>query len=362
VPEHLLWVEVALSAVRSNLRRMKDITGTRAMAVVKANAYGHGLEAVGRAAAEAGAEWLGVARASEGLSLRAAGVALPTLVLGFTPPEAGEAALGHDLSLTVFDLETARAYAASAQRLNRRARLHVKVDTGMGRLGVMPGEAPEFVRSLRALAGVEVEGLFTHFAGSDLADRTHARAQLKTFEGVLAALDQRPPIVHAANSAAAFALPGARFDLVRMGMALYGLNPSGAVPCPSGFRPALQWKALVAQVKTLPPGHGVSYGPEYVTTEAETLAVIPVGYADGYRRIPKNVNEVLIGGRRAKVRGRVCMDQIIVGVNGLPNVKAGDEAVLLGPGMPADELAQRWGTINYDVTSGIMARVPRVYR
>jgi alanine racemase len=358
----LTWVEVDLNAIRGNLRRMKALTGTRAMAVVKANAYGHGLEAAARAAAEAGADWLGVARAAEGLALRTAGVTQPALALGYTPPEAAEAALAHDLSLTVFDLEAARAYAAAARRLNRTAKLHVKVDTGMGRLGVMPAEAPAFVRAVRALEGVAVEGLFTHFAGSDLADLTHARAQLKTFENVVAALDQRPPFVHAANSAAAFALPGARFDFVRMGIALYGLNPSGDVPCPAGFTPALHWKASVSQVKTLPPGHGVSYGPEYITSETETLAAVPVGYADGYRRIPKNVNAVLIAGRRAPVRGRVCMDQILVGVNGLPEVKVGDEVTLLGPGMDADELARRWGTINYDVTSGILARVPRVYR
>ena len=358
---HLTWVEVDLTAIRNNVRQMRALTGTRVMAVVKANAYGHGAVEAARAAAEAGAEWLGVARASEGGTLRAAGLRLPILVLGYTPPDQAAEAIGHDLTLTVFDLVTARAYAATARALSRVARLHVKVDTGMGRLGVLPADAPEFVRAVRALDGVEVEGVFTHFAGADMADLSSARRQVAEFEAALNAI-ARLPLVHAANSAAAVALPEARFDMVRMGIALYGLNPSDDVPCPPGFRPALTWKAIVTQVKTLPPGHGVSYGAEYVTPKTETVAVVPVGYADGYRRFPKNVNEVLIHGQRAKVRGRVCMDQIIVGVSHLPETCVGDEVILVGPGMTADEVARRWGTINYDVTSGIMARVLRLYK
>jgi alanine racemase len=281
--------------------------------------------------------------------------------LGYTPPDQAAEAIGHDLTLTVFDLVTARAYAATARALSRVARLHVKVDTGMGRLGVLPADAPEFVRAVRALDGAEVEGVFTHFAGADMADLSSARRQVAEFEAALNAIE-RLPLVHAANSAAAVALPEARFDMVRMGIALYGLSPSDDVPCPPDFRPALTWKAIVTQVKTLPPGHGVSYGAEYVTPKTETVAVVSVGYADGYRRFPKNANEVLIHGQRAKVRGRVCMDQIIVAVSHLPEVRVGDEVILVGPGMTADEVARRWGTINYDVTSGIMARVPRLYK
>jgi alanine racemase len=378
---HLTWVEVDLTAIQNNVRRMRALTNTRAgtpfrvMAVVKANAYGHGAEAVARAAASAGADWFGVARASEGLALRAGRDApsristLPILVLGYTPPDLATEAIGADLTLTVFDIEAAKTYAAAARALGRRARVHVKVDTGMGRLGVPPEDALEFVRAVHALEGVEVEGVFTHFAGADLADQTSARRQLARFETVLAALDGsglRPPLVHAANSAAAIALPAARYDMVRTGIALYGLHPSDEVLCPPGFVPALSWKALVAQVKTLPPGHGISYGSEYVTTGTETVAMIPVGYADGFRRVPKNVNEVLIHGQRAKVRGRVCMDQIIAGVSHIPDVRAGDEVVLVGrqgdETMSAEKVARRWETINYDVTSGIMARVPRVYR
>jgi alanine racemase len=246
--------------------------------------------------------------------------------------------------------------------------VHVKLDTGMGRLGIAAADGPAFVRGLHGLDGLEVDGLFTHLATSDLADQASTLDQLARFEAALEALSAaglRPRWVHAANSAAVLRQPGARYDLVRSGIALYGLDPSSDVPCPAGFTPALTWKARVVQVKTLPAGHGVSYGAEYVTTGLETVAVVAAGYADGYRRVPENVNEVLVGGRRAPVRGRVCMDQVVVGVSGIPGVRVGDEAVLLGrqgaETITAEDLARRWGTINYDVTSGIMARVERVY-
>jgi len=368
MPESLTWVEVNRAALQNNVRQMKTLTHTRVMAVVKADAYGHGAGEVARAVAQAGADWLGVARCDEGLRLRGNGLHLPILVLGYTPPvNLHEAALAR-LSITLCDLETAHACAQIGQALGRPISVQIKVDTGMGRLGVLPNAALEFVSAVSQLAGLTVEGLFTHFAGSDLADLTSAQAQLKQFEAIVATLTargQRPPVIHAANSAAAFALPAARYDLVRMGIALYGLHPSDEVPCPPSFIPALTWKARVAQVKTLPAGHGVSYGAEYRTTQPERVAVIPVGYGDGFRRVPKNVNEVLLHGQRAKVLGRVCMDQIIVGVNHLPAVAPGDEVVLVGKQgeaeISAEAVARRWGTINYDVVTGIMARVERRY-
>jgi alanine racemase len=370
----LTWLDIDLEAIRNNVRRMAALAGTRVMAVVKANAYGHGAAEVARAAAEAGAAWLGVARADEGLALRAAGLDLPVLVLGYTPPALAAEALARNLTLTVVDHETGQACAAAAGALGRPARVHLKVDTGMGRLGVLPEAAPALHRALRALPGLEVEGVFTHFARADEqlaeADGLTAARQLARFAEVLQALEAPPGLRHAANSAAALTLPAARLDLVRMGIALYGLHPSRATPCPPNFRPALTWKARVAQVKTLPAGHGISYGHYYVTREPETVAVVTVGYADGYRRA-LHLNEVLIHGRRAPVRGRVCMDQVIAGVTHIPDVRPGDEAVLLGEqadpagrldALTADELAEKWKTINYDVTSGILPRVARLYR
>ncbi len=365
------WAEIDLSAIRDNVRRMKALTGTRVMAVVKADAYGHGAVAVSHAAAKAGADWLGVARVEEGLALRAAGLALPILVMVDTPPRLAAEAVGRDLALTVFDVESAQAYAAAARAQNRTARVHVKLDTGLGRLGLLPAEARPFIEAVSRLEGLQVEGCFTHFANADSSPsltgrggKLSAQAQFSLFQSVLQSLPARPPLLHACNSAGALAIPEARLDLVRVGIALYGLNPSDDVPCPPGFRPALAWKARVMQVKALPPGHGVSYGHEYVTSEWETVAVVGVGYADGYRRV-LHLNEVLIRGQRAPVRGRVCMDQVIVGVSHIPSVRAGDEVTLIGEQggarLTADELARKWGTINYEVTCGITARVPRIF-
>ena len=369
------FVAVNLSAIQHNVRRLRKITNTRVMAVVKANSYGHGAVEVARAAVDAGAEWLGVAFAAEGVALRQAGLGLNILVLGYTPPELAAEAIGHDLSLAVYDLDIAKAYAESARSQNRRARVHVKVDSGMGRLGIAPGEAARFVEivsssSSRAVAvglssGLVVEGIFTHFATADESDQSFAREQLGRFQNAVASLKVRPLFVHAANSAAALSLPDSRFDLVRAGIAMYGLHPSADVKVPADFIAALEWKSTVSQVKTLPPGAPVSYGREYFTQGTERIAVIPVGYADGFRRSPKNVAQVIVGGRRVPVVGRVCMDQIMANVSEVRDVRIGDEVVLIGnqgrAQITADDAAAWWGTINYDVTSGIMARVPRVY-
>ncbi|MBI3240871.1 MAG: alanine racemase [Chloroflexi bacterium] len=357
---------VNLAAIQHNLRRLREITKTNVMAVVKANAYGHGAVEAARTAAEAGCDWLGVAFAAEGLALRQAGLKANILVLGYTPPDLATEAIEHDLSLAVYDEEVAKSYSDAARSLNKRARLHVKVDTGMGRLGTPPTEGATLVRQVKQLPGVEVEGLFTHFASADETDLSFAHEQLARFQRVLSALNgERPPWVHAANSAAALGLPEARFDLVRVGIAMYGLDPSPDVPVPADFIPALEWKSIVAQVRLMPPGAPISYGREYVTKGEEQIAVVPVGYADGFRRFPKNVAHVLIGGKRAPVVGRVCMDQIMVNVTDVGEVKRGDEVVLIGgqgrARLSADDAATWWGTINYDVTSGIMARVPRVY-
>jgi alanine racemase len=247
--------------------------------------------------------------------------------------------------------------------------LHIKVDTGMGRLGLLPEAAIPFVKAVELWEGAQVEGLFTHFATADDADQTFAWQQLRRFMQVVEALEiagREPKLIHAANSAAALTLPESRFDLVRMGITLYGLDPSPEVRAPGGFIPALTWKSAVASVKILPPGTPVSYGREYITKSREEIAAIPVGYGDGFRRYPKNVAQVIVGGQIVPVVGRVCMDQIMANVSGAGNVQIGDEVVLIGEQgrarITASEAAERWGTINYDVVTGISARVARVYQ
>lgn len=364
------WAEVDLDAIAHNVQTLRRAAGVPVMAVVKADAYGHGAVPVARAALAAGAEWLAVARVEEGLALRAAGIRAPVLVLGWAPPEAAAAAVRHDLRLTVFDDHTRAAVAAAARQEGAIARVHVKVDTGMGRLG-LPGWDPERAAATALLAAadphLQVEGIYTHFARADEPDPEPTRQQLARFRQVLDRLSRRglrPPLVHAANSAAALRFPEARYDLVRPGIALYGLDPYPDGARAHGLRPALRWVARVEQVRRLPPGWGVSYGHTYVAGEATTVAVLAAGYADGYPRALSNRGHVLVRGRPARVLGRVCMDHVIVGPVD-PDLRPGEEAVLIGAQggevVRAEDLAAWAGTIPYEVVSRIGPRVPRRY-
>jgi alanine racemase len=250
--------------------------------------------------------------------------------------------------------------------LDRRVRVHVKVDSGMGRLGLLPDEVLPTVRALTRLPHLVVEGIFTHFSVAD-SDPEYTKWQLDRFRRVLAALAAagvEVPLAHAANSAAILTMPESHLDMVRLGLAMYGLDPSPQVRCPPDFRPALAFKTQVAQVKTLPPGSFVSYGNTYQTAGEQTIAVIPVGYADGFRRAPEHWGEVLVRGQRAPIVGRVCMDQTMIDVSHVPGIRQGDEVVLIGrqgaEQISAEDVARRLGTINYEVVSQILARVPRV--
>ncbi|MDW8268106.1 MAG: alanine racemase [Anaerolineae bacterium] len=367
------WVEIDTLALADNLaaarRRLRP--GVRLIAVLKADAYGHGAATVARIVTAGGADLLAVACLPEAQALRRAGITTPILILGYTPPwqarTALETAAGHEWHLTVYDPDVALALNRAALDLRRRVRVHVKVDTGMGRLGLFPEDVPAFLRFLQTLPGIEVVGLFTHLAAADEPDEPYTDLQLARFDALLACLEAeglRPPLVHAANTAALLTRPNAQYDAVRLGIGLYGLAPGPACPLPSDFRPVLSWKTTVAQVKTLPPGAAVGYGLTYRTTRTETIAIIPVGYADGFRRSPHNWGEVLVRGRRAPLVGRVSMDQAAINVTAIPGVRAGDEVVLIGrqgeETITAADVAARLGTIPYEVVSTILARVPRV--
>jgi alanine racemase len=371
-PDRPTWLEIDLDAIAANTRQIKEIAGpaTDVLVSLKADAYGHGALRVARTTLLNGASWLGVATLSEATPLRTAGVTAPILVFGYIPPWQAREAARLDLRATVYSADIAAELAQAARDLDRTMRVHVKVDTGMARLGLRAEDVEgivRFVEELHGMRGVEVEGLFTHLATADSADQTYALRQLARFDAVLAALDERglrPPIVHAANSAAALTLPQSRYSLVRPGIAIYGLAPSEEVPLPAGFQPALAFKTQVAQVKDIPPGEGVSYGATYITERETRIAVLPVGYADGFRRAPATWGSVLIHGHEAPLIGRVCMDQCMVDVSHISDVRRGDEVVLIGEQgeatLSAEEVARRLGTISYEVVSALLARVPRV--
>ena len=365
-PQHAYssWAEVDLSAIEANVGLLVKHTGVRVMAVVKADGYGHGAVPVAKAAIRGGAAWCGVARVEEALELRQARIEGPILLLGWVPPSRIRAMAEAQVSIAVWDPDQIQAAAAAGQA-GGPVRLHLKIDTGMSRLGAPPEQALELARLISARPEIVFEGIFTHFARADEPSQPTTVAQEKAFNAVLTTLRAaglRPELAHAANSAAALTRPEAAFDMVRTGIAIYGLHPSNACPLPSSFRSALTWKTQLAQVKTLPAGRGVSYGHAYVTRAVERIGTVPVGYADGFRRVDGSI--VLVDGRRAPIVGRVCMDQILVQLDGVPDAVEGSEVVILGQQgnerISAEEIAQRWATINYEVVCGIGRRVPRI--
>lgn len=367
------WLEIDTDALAGNVRALRAIVGPdrQLFAVVKANAYGHGAEIIGPAALAAGADRLAVATLGEAVALRQAGVGAPILLLGYTPGYLGEELLRWELAATLYDIETARQWSAAAAGAGKQIAVHVKVDTGMHRLGLAPTDALSFLLLLAELPGLYVEGIYTHFSTADETEQSYARTQLKAFTdllGTLSAIGQRPPIAHAANSAATLTLPDSHLDAVRSGIALYGLHPSPEVSLPDAFQPVLSWKARIAQTKILRPGEPVSYGNTWRAPRLSIVAILPVGYADGFPRAPRTWQSVLIHGQPAPIVGRVCMDMTVVDVTALCKawevVQAGDEVVLIGrqgaATIPAEEVARRTETINYEVTSRLMARLPRI--
>lgn len=370
------WAEISAGAIAHNVRVLREVVGDVALcAVVKANGYGHGAPLAARAALEGGADWLAVAIVDEGIELRAAGVSAPILLLAEIPPETLDDALANSLTVTVASSEGARALVEVARSLGGRHRAHLKVDTGMHRMGVAPEEVDAVVDRLAGCAQIDLEGIYTHFSvadGASEADRLFTREQIARFEAVLERLRARgaaPRLVHSANSAAALGYPAARYDMVRVGLALYGYLPDawlGEELSARGLalRPALSLRARVVARRRVEAGSRPSYGRRRAVASAAGIATVPFGYADGYpRRLFGAGAEVLINERRYPLAGNVTMDQILVDC-GDDEVALGDEVVLLGSqgdeSITADEWAARAGTITWEILCGIGARVPRV--
>jgi alanine racemase len=357
---------VDLDAVRHNVRALKP-PDVELMAVVKANAYGHGDVPVARAALEAGATWLGVALVEEGLRLRDGGVDAPILVLTEFPRGSDKEALAAGLTPTLYTEEGLGSLVEAAETVGRPAQVHVKVDTGMHRVGLAPELAPQLC--LRIVeAGLELEGVWTHLAAAEEPDDPSVRLQLDRFGEALEALAGagiRPRYRHAANSAAVLGIPQSHLDLVRVGIALYGIVPGPALEGRADLRPAMSLRSRVTLVKRVAGGEGVSYGLRYRLDRESTVATVPVGYADGYHRAASGRAEVLIRGRRYPVAGTVTMDQLTVDCGDDP-IRPGDEVVLFGAqgeeGIRAEDLAGWAGTIGYEVVCAVSERVPRVYR
>ena len=374
-------VQVDLSSFGQNIRTLKRLipTDTRFCAVVKANAYGHGGIQCAKTALENGSRFLAVARISEAVAMRDAGITAPILLLGEALPEQVSFLATHDIRASVADIQTAKALSAAAQALNTTLKIHIKLDTGMGRLGflhpgVVPqksGEAPGIRQAgdIAGLKGLGVEGVYTHFAKADVIDKTHAKGQLTRFNEMVAMLADmgiHPEIRHAANSAAILELPQAHFDMVRPGVAMYGMTPSHEVDITRhGIAPVMSITAKVIYVKAVPGNFSVSYGCTHVTAAPTVIATVPIGYADGYSRLLSNRGQMLVKGQKAPIAGRVTMDFTMIDVGHIPGVNPGDDVTILGPQenerITADDIAGLTGTINYEVTTGLTGRMPVSY-
>ncbi len=360
------WAEVNLDNLGYNFNKIKKIAtkGLKIMVVVKADAYGHGLVPIAKKLQECGADYLGVASIDEGIKLRQAGIRLPILILGLILKKDTGPLFKYNLAVTICNEEFARVLNKQACILRRPVTVHVKVDTGMGRIGVMQDDALKIIQKIHKLKFVNIEGVFTHFAFAD-TNKDFTIYQIGLFNQLISELGKEKidiPLFHAANSAGLINYPGGHFNMARPGLVIYGLWPFENQGIK--IKPLLSLKTKVIYAKKVPAGYGISYGHTYVTKRNTTIVTLPVGYGDGYPRNLSNIAPVLIKGRRFTISGRVCMDQIMVDVGDLA-VRAGDEAVLIGAQngnkITAEELAFLSGTIPYEIVCGLGSRIPRIY-
>ncbi|MBM3246857.1 MAG: alanine racemase [Candidatus Omnitrophica bacterium] len=360
------WAEVNLDNLEHNFKQVKKIVEarTKIMVTVKADAYGHGLIPVAQRLNSCGVDYLGVASIDEGIKLREAGIKLPILILGIVMASHIEPLFRYDLAVNLCSAQLAEALNRKARSLTKKINVHIKVDTGMGRVGISCDDSLAFIEKVRNLKFINVEGIFTHFPMADLDER-FTLYQINLFNQLVARLNKMGmniPLAHTANSMGVIGYKNSHFNMVRPGLVIYGLYPKEELEIK--LKPVLSLKTKVIYVKRMPKDSGISYGHDYVTTKSANIATLPIGYGDGYPRNLSNAGPVLIKGRRFQVSGRVCMDQFMVDV-GDADVKIGDEAVLIGSQgklkITTEELARLCGTIPYEIVCGLGSRIPRIY-
>lgn len=372
------WAQVNLDAIDENFNTVKSCLKAETMVccVVKADAYGHGAVRLAEEYVSLGADWFAVSNLDEAVQLRDAGIKLPILILGYTPPCMAAELCRHDVTQAVIGAEYGLKLSEEAVKAGVSVKAHIKLDTGMSRVGFFyqnperDGESISKIEKICHLPGINAEGIFTHFAVADEGEngRAFTQRQFKNFTNAISKLNSRGinfKIRHCANSAAIFDYPEMQLDMVRPGIILYGLQPSGEILHKRILVPAMELKSAVSLVKAIPTGTAVSYGSKFVSGKSTTVATVPVGYADGYPRKLYEKAYMLVRGRRAKIIGRVCMDQLMLDVSGIPDVKTGDTVTVFGSdgseGISADELADYTDTINYEIICGVSKRVPRIY-
>ncbi|MEI3162459.1 MAG: alanine racemase [Lachnospirales bacterium] len=368
---HRLLAEINLDAIGNNIREIRKLIKekTQLLAVVKADAYGHGAEEVAKVCLYNGADQLAVATCNEGVQVRQWSIQVPVLILGNTVEGQLETVINNNLTQAVFRYETAKKMSDMAVKLNKTALIHIKIDTGMSRIGFLPNdEALDEIEKIFALPNLKVTGVFTHFATADEKDKTFTMVQYKRFRFITDALNAKGHtdfIRHCANSGAILDMPELQLDMVRAGIIIYGMYPSTQVTHPINLIPAMSLKSQISYVKYLEENVSVGYGRTYFTTQRTKVATIPIGYADGYSRAFSNKARVIINGHYAPIIGNVCMDQMMVDVTNIPDVKDGDSVIIMGSDgkntVSAEELANIAGTINYEIVCDVGKRVPRVY-
>lgn len=368
-----VWAEIDLDILANNMREIRRISNSEEIiAIIKADGYGHGAVEIAPVLLENGANRFGVAVITEAIELREAGISVPIMILGFTPPTLYESILKYDIEQTIYSLKDAEELSKVAVKSNKIAKIHIAVDTGMGRIGYQPNydNALE-IKNISMLPNVEIIGLFTHFACSDEFDKEYTMEQIQKyniFNELLKELGVNIPIKHLSNSAAVIDLPIIHCNAVRPGIILYGYYPSDEVMKDKvKVKPVMSLKANIIHIKTVPEGEFISYGRTFKTERESIIATLPIGYADGFTRLLFQKAKVIVNGKLAPVVGRICMDQCMIDITGIDGVNIGDEVILIGEDeynnvITADDIAKQIGTISYEIVCAISKRVPRVYK